>query len=652
MEDESGLTTDPRIGGLVDERYKVLEAMASGSMGVVYKAERVPVGKLVAVKFLHAPFANDAEFLARFERETRVMSKLTHPNCVSVVDFGVWEGAPYLVMEYISGTTLRALIDNGALPPKRALALVRQITAGLAHAHAQGVVHRDVKPANIMISEEIGTGDHARILDFGLARLRGAVGRDATQTNVVVGTPNYMAPEQTVGGGLIDARTDIYAVGVVLFEMICGDRPFQAEDTLALLGMHRAAPIPRLVDRVGRDVELPHGLQEVVEKAMAKSPGDRFQSAIELAEAIDEVSSANAAAPSRNTGELVIRRSTEAKKAAGMAPTMLDISDAAELVAPGPRGRAKPRGSFLGSLMFLAILLGGVGAAVWWVKLRSTAGPKPTLGSATNPDTRPSGAPRPDPAVAAGSDVGSGIRAGSGGAGSSAAGPSPVVGSGGTDPGSAVASLPGEAPADAGIAVISIDSAVERADAAGEVAAAGSASDIEMDPATADDPAPASTKPSNDDLDEEANAPTTAEEVEKHAPPAPVLATTLSAAVQLIKDGKRDLALASLRDLWKKTPNSSYIPFLLGNLYYDQRWWSVAMDHYSAAIKKNVNYRANPTLNRNVIRMLASNKTSRKAQGFLKFTVGKFALPYLKYAAKYEGNSQVKRLSGWLVRNI
>src|SRR4029078_1014320 len=118
---DSGITTDARIGGLVDDRYRVLEAMASGSMGVVYKAERIPVGKLVAIKFLHAPFANDSEFLGRFERETRVMSKLNHPNCVSVVDFGVWEGAPYLVMEYVSGTTLRALIDNGPLPARRAL---------------------------------------------------------------------------------------------------------------------------------------------------------------------------------------------------------------------------------------------------------------------------------------------------------------------------------------------------------------------------------------------------------------------------------------------------------------------------------------------------------------------------------------------------
>jgi eukaryotic-like serine/threonine-protein kinase len=623
MEDESGVMTDPRIGGLVDERYKVLEAMASGSMGIVYKAERVPVGKLVAIKFLHAPFANDAEFLARFERETRVMSKLTHPNCVSVVDFGVWDGAPYLVMEYVSGTTLRALIDNGALPPKRALTLVRQIAAGLAHAHAQGVVHRDVKPANIMISEEIGTGDHARILDFGLARLRGAVGRDATQSNVVVGTPNYMAPEQTVGGGSIDARTDIYAVGVVLFEMICGDRPFQADDTLALLGMHRAAPIPQLTDRMEGDVQLPRGLQELVEKAMAKSPGDRFQSAIELAEAIDQVASGQGG----DTGELVVRRSSEARKRVATAPTMLDISDAAELVAPPSRGRAKPRGSSLGSVLFLALLLGGAGAAVWWVKLRKPPGAQLAAGSASS-DTRP-GPGRADPSIATGSsaDPAGSVRAGA------ALRPD--------------ASAP---PIDAAVEH-PLDGGAGRADGAVDLAGSGSAADIEMDPTTADDPAPASTKPSSDE-DEEANAPKTAEEVEKHAPPAPVLATSLPGTIQLIKDGKRDLALASLRVLWKKTPNSSYIPFLLGNLYFDQRWWSVAMDHYSAAIKKNAAYRSNPTLNRNVIRMLASNKTSRNAQGFLKYTVGKSALPYVKYAAQHDANPQVKRLSGWLAKNL
>src|SRR5512146_1955723 len=129
--------------------------MARGSMGVVYKVEGVPVGKVFAIKFLLSAFASDPEFLGRFERETRVMSKLAHPHCVSVLDFGVADGAPYLVMDFVPGTTLRAMLDEAALSLPQALALLRQVLAGLAHAHEQGIVHRDIKPANIMVTEEI-----------------------------------------------------------------------------------------------------------------------------------------------------------------------------------------------------------------------------------------------------------------------------------------------------------------------------------------------------------------------------------------------------------------------------------------------------------------------------------------------------------------
>ena len=689
MVDESGIEPDPRIGSLVEGRYKVIEAMASGSMGVVYKAERIPVGKLVAIKFLHAPFANDSEFLARFERETRVMSKLNHPNCVSVVDFGVWDGAPYLVMEYVSGTTLRALIDNGPMPPRRALALIRQIAAGLAHAHAQGVVHRDVKPANIMVSEEIGTGDHVRILDFGLARLRGAVGRDATQSNVVVGTPNYMAPEQTVGGGLIDARTDIYAAGVVLFEMVSGERPYQADDTLALLGMHRAAPIPLLTDRLPEGTPLPRGLQELIDQAMAKSPGDRFQSAIELAEAIDDVASSAEGGTSPGRA----KRLSETRRAVGNAPTVLDLSDAAELIAPASRVSPLPsrrRGGFFGSVILLAILVGGVGAAVLWIKARSGDRPATAVATVPDPAASPPASPSPpvddSPAPAAGSAAtglaatGSAATDSAGAAGSaalagSAAAAAAAGSAGGPGAGSAAPEATGSAvPPQAAGSAVAAGSAepappppAEPPTAAPSAPAGGSddhpgppaaipGPDIEMDPATAEDPAPASARPANG-ADEVANAPKTPEEAERHerekrSAAAPALATSIEAAVQLIADGKHELAMASLRDLGKKIPASAYIPFLLGNLYYDQRWWTVAMDHYALAIKKNAQYRSNPTLNRNVVSMLGSDKTSRKAQGFLKFTVGRAAVPYLRHAAQHDPSAQVRRTSGWLLRNL
>jgi serine/threonine-protein kinase len=635
---------DERIGSLVDERYKVLEAMASGSMGAVYKAERIPVGKLVAIKFLKASFANDSEFLGRFERETRVMSKLAHPNCVSVVDFGVSDGAPYLVMEYVSGTTLRSIIDRQvALPVPRALTIARQVASGLAHAHAQGIVHRDVKPANIMITDEIGTGEHVRILDFGLARLRGNVGRDATQTNMVVGTPNYMAPEQTVPGGMIDMRTDVYAVGVVLYEMIVGKRPFQAEDTMALLGMHRAAPIPRLADVLPTGFEIPDGLQEVVDKAMAKAPGDRYQTAIDLASAIDELGSTPR--PMGSTGSSRVMavasdRPPPKYPTAAIASTIqLDI-DSAMLI----RAQAKKSRFALGTLL----LLGGIAAgAVYLVKrgeqestdmLARASGASGETGSATTPNTHvvESGS-AVEPvrgsavAVVAGSDTGS-AASDTGSAEGSAHEP--------TGSGSAIASGSGSA-----IVVEPTPVDANEPTAVGSGSGSGSAGDeIEIEPEKAVDLDPTGTGSGSSAKDEAADAPATREAVESRlpAPTQPTLAPTVADAVQLIKDGKRELALSSLRALDRKPQNqrSAYIPFLLGNLYFDKLWWGVAMDEYSRAIQRNGGYKSNATINKNLITMLGSTKTSGRAYNFIR-SIGRPAIYFLR--ANRDENPLVKR---------
>jgi len=619
--DDTEADPDERIGMLVDERYKILSAMASGSMGAVYKAERVPVGKLVAVKFLHASYAKDDEFLIRFERETRVMSKLAHPNCVSVVDFGVWDGAPYLVMEYVAGTTLRMLLDQGPLSPERALRLAKQIAAGLAHAHAQDVVHRDVKPANIMISQELGTGDHVRILDFGLARLRGNVGRDATQANVVVGTPNYMAPEQTVGGGTIDARTDIYALGVVLFEMVAGQRPFSAQDTMQLLGMHRAAPVPLLSEKMVIPTTLPDGLQELVERCMAKAPEDRFQTAIEVTEAIDAL----ALAQSRP-----IRIPADSD---GVASTLLDVRQAKStpIVRPvEPSSGRPPRASFLGILI---ILLAGGAVAAWYFVMRPGAATKPDAAVAVDPGP----VPRHDSGLLASATLPDAV--------ATAAIDAPDLDA--PDDATSDAAEPALAGSGSGAG-----SDQGPGDGSGSATVTVTVDEIEMDPGAATNPDPNAGKQTAED--EAEDAPETAEAAEARQPiePAPVLATTVAGAIQLIKDGQRELALTSLRKLWKQSPKSSYIPFLLGNLYYDKLWWSVSMDHYKAAIAKNGGYRANAVLNKNVIRMLASPKTVKKASAFLRSTIGKPAIPYLKQAAKYEDNDRVRKQAGILAKSI
>ena len=196
-------------------------------MGIVYRGERVGLERIVAIKFLHSEVAASEQFRKRFEIEARAMSRLSHPHCVSVIDFGMAD-VPYFVMDYVTGRPLGKLIEQGPLPTRRALHITRQLLAGLAHAHSQGIVHRDIKPDNLILDEALGTRDHLRILDFGLAKLRD-FGVDLT-SGLAIGTPSYMAPEQTLSEP-VDTRTDLYAVGIVLHEMLTGTKPFKADST-------------------------------------------------------------------------------------------------------------------------------------------------------------------------------------------------------------------------------------------------------------------------------------------------------------------------------------------------------------------------------------------------------------------------------------
>jgi serine/threonine protein kinase len=272
---------DPRIGATLQGRYLILSKVASGAMGVVYKGERVQLGRSVAVKFLHPWIAAQKTFLSRFENEAKAMSRLLHPHCVSVIDFGV-EGSPYRVMDFVTGRTLRDLMLEGRLPAARAMRLAQQLLAGLAHAHEQGIVHRDLKPENLILSEEAGLKEHLRILDFGLAKLRDGPQMTA---GMAVGTPSYMSPEQSGAEGAIDARTDLYTVGVVLFEMFAGRKPFQSDNVGEVILMQRESPPPKLRS-VAADAHYSEELEALLDKAMSKLPEDRFQSAADLAGAL------------------------------------------------------------------------------------------------------------------------------------------------------------------------------------------------------------------------------------------------------------------------------------------------------------------------------------------------------------------------------
>jgi serine/threonine-protein kinase len=283
---------DPRVGRMLQDRYRILAPIAQGAMGTVYRAERLALGRPVAIKFLHAQLANEPLLVKRFEVEARAMSLLSHPNCVSVIDFGVDE-LPYLVMDLLKGQSVRQLIDQGPVPAPRALRIARQVLAALAHAHAHGIIHRDIKPENVIIEAVEGLEDHVRVLDFGLAKFMGS--QLKLTVGMTLGTPNYMAPELTREGP-IDERVDLYATGVVLFEMLAGRPPFQAPDLgevfLRLLTMP-PPPLREMSPHAGFSAEL----EAAVLRSMAKQADERFPSASAMAAALEAVPEAQTQPP-------------------------------------------------------------------------------------------------------------------------------------------------------------------------------------------------------------------------------------------------------------------------------------------------------------------------------------------------------------------
>jgi serine/threonine-protein kinase len=280
---------DPKVGQMLGGRYRLEERLGAGGMGVVYRGEEVPSGRAVAVKFLHEALAGIKDLVKRFDREVQAMSRLRHPHLVEILDSGLSNGVPYLVMEFHEGRSLADVLERGALPAGRAIRIARQVLEGVAEAHASGVVHRDLKPDNILL---VGgsTGESVKILDFGLAKMAEATGgTQLTNTGFALGTPAYMAPEQAKGSPT-DHRADLYAVGVILYHMVVGEKPFQADAPMAVLRMHMDdAPVPPR--KAAPDANLSAALETVILRAMEKSPARRWQSAQDFIQALDDVES-------------------------------------------------------------------------------------------------------------------------------------------------------------------------------------------------------------------------------------------------------------------------------------------------------------------------------------------------------------------------
>jgi serine/threonine-protein kinase len=403
--------SDVDLSGVVlEDRYQVIERLAEGAMGSVWRGERVKLGRQVAIKIMHEQLPDELASRDRFEREAKLMARLDHPNCVSVIDFGIHDAMPFLVMELVRGTSLQEVLDREKrFEPARAVEILKQVLSGLAHAHELGIVHRDIKPSNLMVGEKTGIGLQVRILDFGLARA--TEGGTKLTTGIVVGTPNYMAPEQCRGAQL-DGRCDLYACGVILFEMLAGRKPFVADDPYQVVRKHLNDPAPRLSDVAPGDYG---DLEGVVARALSKTPEQRFESAQIMSAALDA-----ALAAKKSLGHAVPRREISAAEVAtpsgwevppdsDRGPRTSDVGPKSEAPLPEARSpKSEVRSPAVLSRRQLTIAGASIlGLVILIAIVASTGGSKPAAAPADKPvaSAPPGDATAADPMSAAVSDV-------------------------------------------------------------------------------------------------------------------------------------------------------------------------------------------------------------------------------------------------------
>jgi len=282
---------DPYIGRTILEgQFEIRQKIGSGGMGAVYKALQPAMDRMVAVKILHPKLTSRKDLMSRFRREARAMSHLSHPNTVRVMMYGELEdGSLYIVMEYLEGKNLNQVVrKEGPLPVERAIPVLIQSCGALQEAHSAGIVHRDLKPENIFLSTNGGLKDYPKVLDFGLAKVTERELRPGsimlTQEGMVFGTPEFMSPEQAQGK-VLDARSDVYSLATILYEVLTGKLPFDARTPMEFIQLHVTKPPIPLDERIPGKI-FPPGLGNVIGRALEKDPGNRWQSAAEFAEAL------------------------------------------------------------------------------------------------------------------------------------------------------------------------------------------------------------------------------------------------------------------------------------------------------------------------------------------------------------------------------
>jgi serine/threonine protein kinase len=385
---------DGKVGRTVGGKYRLVRLIGSGGMGQVYEAQHAGIGRRFAVKLLHQLLADDREVVARFQREAQTAGGLENENIVAVLDSGTAEdGIPFIVMEYLEGEDLaRLLVRSGPLSVPRATYVAIQACRGLAAAHARDIVHRDLKPENLFICRRNDGSDQVKLLDFGIAKFH--AGSNLTQTGTTMGTPFYMSAEQARGAKEVDLRSDIYSMGVILYEMLTGAKAHPGDSYNAIL-YHVLTQEPRPLDEIRPD--LPAGLAGVVGKAMAREAEDRYPSAADFISALVPFA-----------GRVV----TPSRSQVGLAPvgseTMSSPASLPALPASVATGTATARSGRRRVLLWgalAAFMIALAGTAILWLSLKQEpeqagvpkpSGPPPTMHPSPPPSTaHPSPPPAP-----------------------------------------------------------------------------------------------------------------------------------------------------------------------------------------------------------------------------------------------------------------
>ena len=355
------------LGSVVADRYHILKKLGAGGMGTVYLAEHVKMGRKSALKVMNPGMNTDPDAVARFNREASNASRLSHPNICGIYDFGeTSDGMIYLAMEFIEGSALTDIIEKGGpLQPARAASIIHQTADALQIAHDAGIVHRDLKPDNIMVAKNRDGSDLVKVVDFGIAKASTSEAQNVTKTGMVVGTPEYMSPEQLAGDKL-DGRSDIYALGLVAFNCLTGALPFAATSAQEAMIM-RLTDVPRALADVRPDVEWPEAVQATLDLALARDATERYQSAAQFGREFASALAEMPAHPTDEAGTVVMSAPATVASAAKapMPPTRVGGRAGTPAGAPPTRAaRGATTTAAPAPKSKTPLALGGVGAAV------------------------------------------------------------------------------------------------------------------------------------------------------------------------------------------------------------------------------------------------------------------------------------------------